>query len=179
MPQLFVRVPSGALQPVNVDISSSSTAELQAQLEALVGIPAAEQLLARQGGQLLQPRVALAQQGVQGGDTLQLLLRLCGGKPVKVKLLVPAPLPGVGPEVEVDLETDTPTWQVKVALAKATGVPVANQKLMLSGIGSLVMLDKRSNIGHSHCGSTNNFYFAALGGTAQQPAAPGGPQATP
>ena len=22
----------------------------------------------------------------------------------------------------------------------------------------------RSNIGHSHCGSTNNFYFAAMGG---------------
>ena len=33
--------------------------------------------------------------------------------------------------------------QVKVALAKATGVPVGEQKLMLSGIGSLVMLDKR------------------------------------
>lgn len=53
------------------------------------------------------------------------------------------PLPACGPEVSIDLEADTPMWQVKLRLAAATGVPVEAQKVMLEGIGRMVMADKR------------------------------------
>ena len=48
-----------------------------------------------------------------------------------------------GREVWIDLEPDMPMHEVKRKLAAATGVPVGHQKVMLSGIGQLVMGDKR------------------------------------
>ncbi|GLC33101.1 hypothetical protein PLESTB_000370300 [Pleodorina starrii] len=81
---------------------------------------------------------------------------------VKVKLLTPTPKFPAGSEVTVELEADTPMHVVKTQLAAATGLEVRYQRVMLAGIGAMVLLDKRSNIGASYCGSTNNLYFATL-----------------
>ncbi|KAG2494207.1 hypothetical protein HYH03_007565 [Edaphochlamys debaryana] len=81
---------------------------------------------------------------------------------VKVRVLTPTPLAEAGSQVSVDLEAGTPLPLVKAALARCTGLAVERQRLMLGGIGDLCLLDKRSNIGASHCGSTNSLFFATL-----------------
>ena len=43
----------------------------------------------------------------------------------------------------MDLEPHTPLRSVKLQLAAATGLPVGRQRVMLGGIGSLVLIDKR------------------------------------
>lgn len=48
-----------------------------------------------------------------------------------------------GTEVWIDIEEGTGMLDIKSKLQAATGVPVASQKVMLSGIGQLVMGDKR------------------------------------
>lgn len=78
--------------------------------------------------------------------------------PVKVKIITAAP--PCGPEVTVDIEAGTDVYEVKRQLAAATGIPMQYQKVLLSGIAQIVLADKRSHLGFSHCGSTNNFYFA-------------------
>ncbi|KAL6745704.1 hypothetical protein V8C86DRAFT_2969610, partial [Haematococcus lacustris] len=86
---------------------------------------------------------------------------LPGGKPVTVKLLTPqTATKGCGAEVTIDIEEDTPMYEVKLRLQETTGVPVAAQKVMLAGIGQMVMGDKRTNIGYTHCGSTGSLYLA-------------------
>ncbi|KAG1656024.1 hypothetical protein FOA52_005652 [Chlamydomonas sp. UWO 241] len=79
---------------------------------------------------------------------------------VKVKLLTHA-LP-CGPEVTVDISEHEPLYSVKAKLEVATGVPMEHQKVMLAGIGQMVMADKRSGLGFSHCGSANSLYFGLL-----------------
>lgn len=56
--------------------------------------------------------------------------------------LLPQGLP-CGSEVTLDLQPDTPLLEVKRQLALATGVPMRQQHVMLSGINQLVMGDKR------------------------------------
>eukprot|EP00983_Pelagomonas_calceolata_P014032 449416-Pelagomonas_calceolata.AAC.3 len=62
----------------------------------------------------------------------------------QVRLLTPD-APGVtcGPTVSIDLEPDTPMYEVKLQLQEATGIPVEAQKVMLAGIGDMVLGDKR------------------------------------
>lgn len=48
-----------------------------------------------------------------------------------------------GQEVTVDLEVDAGKDEIKEKLEAATGVPVASQKLMLSGVNQIVMGDRR------------------------------------
>ncbi|PNW69947.1 hypothetical protein CHLRE_17g699200v5 [Chlamydomonas reinhardtii] len=178
-----------------------SVAELMAAVEARLGVPAADQVLTTLGGRPLRPAAAAAAATVNAGapataataataasgdlatawglrpyDTLQLSVRLRGGQPVKVKVLTPTPKVECGAQVTVDLEPHTPLRSVKLQLAAATGLPVGRQRVMLGGIGSLVLIDKSSNIGASYCGSTNNLYFATLPATEapveQPPAKP-------
>jgi hypothetical protein len=56
--------------------------------------------------------------------------------------LLPQGLP-CGNEVTLDLSADTPLLEVKRQLQLATGVPLQQQHVMLSGINQLVMGDKR------------------------------------
>ncbi|KAG2422524.1 hypothetical protein HXX76_015952 [Chlamydomonas incerta] len=151
--------------------------ELMAAVEARLGIPAASQVLTTLGGRPLRPATHesaaaaaaagtnLAACGLRQHDTLQLSVRLRGGQPVKVKVLTPTPKVEGGAQVTVDLEPDTPLRAIKAQLAAATGLPVGRQRVMLGAIGSLVLIDKSSNIGASYCGSTNNLYFATLPAT--------------
>jgi hypothetical protein len=53
------------------------------------------------------------------------------------------PLPSGLKEVVVQAEADTPLLEVKRQLALATGVPVREQRLLLSAINQLVMGTKR------------------------------------
>ena len=93
------------------------------------------------GSRQLQPGLSLGASGVTGGATLRLTSRLRGGKPVKVKMMT-GHLP-CGPEVIIDLEATATKDDIKAKLEAATGVPAAQQKVMLSGINQIVMGDKR------------------------------------
>ncbi|GFR50522.1 hypothetical protein Agub_g12791, partial [Astrephomene gubernaculifera] len=84
---------------------------------------------------------SLYDQGVRQDDTLELSARLLGGQPVKVKVLTPTPKAECGSEVTVDLDTHTPMHEVKMQLARATGLDVRHQRVLLGGIGSMVLLD--------------------------------------
>jgi hypothetical protein len=53
------------------------------------------------------------------------------------------PLPSGLQEVTVQVEAATPLLEVKRQLALATGVPVGEQRLLLSAINQLVMGTKR------------------------------------
>lgn len=44
-----------------------------------------------------------------------------------------------------------------------TGIPVRAQKVMLAGIGEMVLGDRRTHLGYTHCGSTNSFHLACMG----------------
>lgn len=48
-----------------------------------------------------------------------------------------------GKEVFIDLSEDSSVSELKGKLESATGVPTKFQKVMLSGIGDLMMGDKR------------------------------------
>mmetsp|Transcript_1598 Transcript_1598/g.3522 ORF Transcript_1598/g.3522 Transcript_1598/m.3522 type:complete len:80 (+) Transcript_1598:221-460(+) len=60
-----------------------------------------------------------------------------------------------GSSVEIDVEPDEPMSSIKEKLAKATGVPVEYQKVMLGSVSELFMGDKRTNIKYGSCGSAN------------------------
>ncbi|KAF5835884.1 hypothetical protein DUNSADRAFT_6697 [Dunaliella salina] len=113
---------------------------------------------------LLYPETPVEQCNLSHGATLHLTSILQGGKRVRVKLLTPE-APGItcGPTVNVELEPDTPMYEVKLQLQEATGIPVDAQKVMLAGIGDMVLGDKRTNIGYTYCGSTSNFGLATMG----------------
>ena len=104
------------------------------------GIPAAHQVLVH-GTRQLHPGTSLREAGVGGGATLHLTSRLRGGKPVKVKMMTNHL--ACGPEVTIDIEPSASKDEIKAKLEAATGVPAAQQKVMLSGINQIVMGDKR------------------------------------
>ncbi|KAJ9514458.1 hypothetical protein QJQ45_016195, partial [Haematococcus lacustris] len=140
-----VRTLPGAI--VSVANAESMTVEgvLSRAAEA-TGMHAAisgEQLSLSYAGRRLPSSSTLTQCGVPSGATLHMAAALPGGKPVTVKLLTPqTATKGCGAEVTIDIEEDTPMYEVKLRLQETTGVPVAAQKVMLAGIGQMVMGDK-------------------------------------
>ncbi|MEW5300149.1 MAG: hypothetical protein WDW36_003101 [Sanguina aurantia] len=144
--QIFVRTLGGSTVALESDINDTIGA-LQEQLKS----------------SSLDRDVSLSHycsaQGLRKGSTLTETARLKGGKPVKVDIITSTN----GQSVMIDVESGSSMLVVKQQLEQATGVPVQFQKVMLAGIGQMVMADKRSNIGFTHCGSTDNFYFATLG----------------
>jgi hypothetical protein len=77
--QLFVRLDGSSsslvLEPTDTVL------QLQQHIQAQHGVPIAEQLITSMGGKPLQPcGASLADCGLSHGSTVQLLLRLCGGK---------------------------------------------------------------------------------------------------
>jgi ribosomal protein L23 len=60
---------------------------------------------------------------------------------VKVKIITNH-LP-CGQEVTIDIEVNASKDEIKEKLEAVTGVPVASQKLMLSGVNQIVMGDRR------------------------------------
>ncbi|PNH10019.1 Polyubiquitin-D [Tetrabaena socialis] len=163
--RVFVRDLGGSTVAVDAG-GSDGLEQLHAALEARLGVPAQEQVLTTLGGRPLRPAGGgLRAQGVREADTLQLSARLRGGQPVKVRLLTPTPQAESGTHVTVEMEADTPMHAVKARLAAATGLAVEHQRVLLAGMGDMVLADKRTNIGVSYCGSTNNLYFATLPAT--------------
>ncbi|KAJ9514917.1 hypothetical protein QJQ45_028646 [Haematococcus lacustris] len=160
-----VRTLPGAI--VSVANAESMTVEgVLSRAAETTGMHAAisgEQLSLSYAGRRLPSSSTLTQCGVPSGATLHMAAALPGGKPVTVKLLTPqTATKGCGAEVTIDIEEDTPMYEVKLRLQETTGVPVAAQKVMLAGIGQMVMGDKRTNIGYTHCGSTGSLYLATL-----------------
>ena len=103
-------------------------------------MPAAAQRLVHGSRQLHAGR-SLQEAGVGAGATIHMASRLRGGKPVKVKMLTNHL--ACGKEVTIDIEQTATKDEIKAKLEVATGVPAAQQKVMLSGINQIVMGDKR------------------------------------
>ena len=104
------------------------------------GVPARHQCLVH-SGRLLDDAETLGRCGLATGSTVHQAGRLCGGKPVKVKIIT-GHLP-CGQEVTIDLEPTAGKAEIKRKLEAATGVPTGQQKVMLSGINQIVMGDRR------------------------------------
>ncbi|EFJ49156.1 hypothetical protein VOLCADRAFT_90007, partial [Volvox carteri f. nagariensis] len=146
--RVFVRGLDGGTMAADVGGAEhdggGSVQQLRTAVQARLGIPVEEQILTTLGGRPLRSHGgSLYEQGVRQNDTLELSVRLVGGQPVKVKLLTPTPKAAAGSEVTIDLESDTPMHVVKTRLAAATGLDVRHQRVMLAGIGAMVLLDKR------------------------------------
>lgn len=90
--------------------------------------------------------------------TVRVTRRLCGGKPVKVKMMTSHL--ECGSEVTIDIDERATKDEIKMKLAEKTGVPFEHIKVMLSGINQIVMGDKRTNIGYSSCGYANSVQLA-------------------
>eukprot|EP00877_Chromochloris_zofingiensis_P014037 jgi/Chrzof1/8888/Cz03g28020.t1 len=157
--QIFVRALDSKVLALHVS-SDSSIGHVKDLLETRSGIPAGRQCLVYSGKQLDDSRM-LPSYGIGEGSTLQMLLRLRGGVPIKVKILGGGQL-ACGPEVGIHVEADTPILEVKRQLLLTTGVPIEHQKVMLSGINQVVMADKRSSLKFSHCGTASSMYFAVM-----------------
>jgi hypothetical protein len=92
-------------------------------------------------GRLLEDTDSLAGCSLEAGCTVHQTSRLPGGKPVKVKIITNH-LP-CGQEVTIDVEPGVGKLDIKRKLEAVTGVPAAQQKVMLSGINQIVMGDRR------------------------------------
>jgi hypothetical protein len=78
--QLFVRGLDGSSCTVNL-LGTDTVLQLQEHIQAQHGVPIAEQLVTTIGGKpLYSVSASLASSGLSHGSTVQLLLRLCGGK---------------------------------------------------------------------------------------------------
>uniref|UniRef100_A0A383VZG5 Ubiquitin-like domain-containing protein n=1 Tax=Tetradesmus obliquus TaxID=3088 RepID=A0A383VZG5_TETOB len=159
--QLLVKGFDACTHVVQAEGDAATLWDVKQKLQGLTGVPAEQQHLQCGGRLLRDDGQALAAAGLQDGALLQLTLPLRGGAPVKVQLL-PQGLP-CGSEVTVDLQPDTPLLEVKRQLALATGVPMRQQHVMLSGINQLVMGDKRT-MKFAHCGTASSIYFAVQAG---------------
>lgn len=78
---------------------------------------------------------------------------------VKIQLI--NPIDGGGPrEIDLAIQEKSSMLEIKKQIHSLTGIPIHDQKVMLAGIGSMVLFDKRdSSIGYSSCGSTNSLAF--------------------
>ena len=79
---------------------------------------------------------------------------------VKVQFLNPTD-GGEPREIDVKIQDkETSMLVIKQQIYAATGIKIKDQKIMLAGIGSLALFDKRDmSLGYSHCGSSNSLAF--------------------
>lgn len=131
--------------------------ELKTLIQDREGLPIRDQVLSY-GGRRLVDGCPINLAGLCSGATIHVSGQLRGGKPVKVQMMT-GHLP-CGGEVMVDLEESSTVLDLKRQLQAATGVPLQEQKVMLSGIGQLAMGDKRTNIKFGSCGTANSISLA-------------------
>ncbi|KAK9830083.1 hypothetical protein WJX72_009683 [[Myrmecia] bisecta] len=156
--QLFVRTLYGSTRQVEFE-PHMNLRDLQERIRALDGQPPAPSRLVY-GGRTLQHGRQLSSYGVERDSTVHLIGYLRGGSPVKVKIITDHL--ACGQEVTIDIEPEAGKDEVKHKLEAVTGVPAEHQKVMLAGIGQLVMADKRTNIQFGSCGQTGGMQLAVM-----------------
>ena len=62
--------------------------------------------------------------------------------------------------VLIRIAPSTPMTEIKEKLATVTGIPVKDQKLLLSGIDRLTMGSRKTNLRFGSCGTADSISFA-------------------
>ena len=60
----------------------------------------------------------------------------------------------------IHIQATTPMPEIKRQLEAATGIPVADQKILLSGINRLMMGSRKTNLRFGSCGTADSIAFA-------------------